>query len=83
MKFIDENLFDDEQLKEIKKGRKHGLSKKEVLLYADSKFSSFQMKLIRGLLENGISYSKVQEIVSYDLDFYQLLEVIDGLFKGI
>lgn len=64
MKFIDEDVFDEEQLKQIKKGKKKGLNKKEIRLYARVCFNSFQMKLIRKSLESGLSYKKVELIAN-------------------
>ena len=34
------NKFDDRQLDEIRKGKKHGLSKKKILLYAKEEFDN-------------------------------------------
>ena len=74
MTFLDKNDFDKKQLLEIKKGKKHGLSKRKILLYANKAFDNFQMKLIRKALENGLSFKKTRVIANPDLDFYQMLD---------
>ena len=73
MKYIDEKSFDERQLLEIKKGKKHGLSKKEILLYANPNFDNYKMKLFRKALENGLPYKLGLVITSSYLDYYQIL----------
>ena len=57
---IDKKKFDDRQLAEIKKGKKNGLSKKEILLYAKPDFDNYKMRLIRKALEGGLSYKTLR-----------------------
>ena len=83
MTFLEKNDFDKKQLLEIKKGKKHGLSKRKILLYANKAFDNFQMKLIRKALENGLSFKKTRVIANPDLDFYQMLEVSEALINGL
>ena len=57
MKNINKDDFSKEQFSEIKKGLRHGLSNKKILLFARPSFDRYRMKLIRKALESGMDYA--------------------------
>lgn len=82
MTFLDKNDFDKKQLLEIKKGKKHGLSVKQLKAYAKEEFSDEQMYVIRLCLENKYDFEDINLKKLYELPtFFGGEEISFSQFK--
>ena len=74
---IDEDKFNEYQIRELKLGLKKGL---DISLYENPKYDYIQMREIRKGLESGIDASKYSDPI---YDYYQMKQIREGLEKGL
>lgn len=73
-------IFNKAQIQEIKYGLKNGLTKEQIKIYADSKFSGEQMGQIRCGLENGVD---VTVYAKPEFNAFQMYEICVGLEENL
>lgn len=68
-------FYNANQLTQIIVEFRHGLSTKEVFLYANPKLSFLQMRQIRLGLEHGLNDSEISEYLDPKLEYTKMLEI--------
>lgn len=80
---IDEILFDEDQLTQIRFGLWNKLSQEQILVYSDPKFKANQMRQIRLGFENGLSQEQVQTYADLKYDAGQMQDIREQIEEGL
>ncbi len=76
-------FFDYDQRREIRLGREHGLSDKEISVYAKHRYTSFQMSEIRLGLEQKLSRNQIKMYAKRKFWDGQMKEIREGFLMGL